>query len=268
MRFDHPIVLRARVFLAALAFLLLVGLITRPIESPAWIVVKSGQPELNLKEMEGALGQGIIVGMLGGFRAIMADFLWIQTNTVWERRERAKLDSMVRLVTSIDPRPDFFWINSARMIAYDVPNWRIREEGGYDAVPEKRQQGIDLEQAEQAFALIERALEFHPDNPRLYLEIGQIYLNRLDDPESAAPWFLRASEQPGAPYFAARIYAELLRRQGKNAEAYQFLRGLHDELPDGDPYAQKGIILERIRDLEATLSVPAWERYQPVSPGR
>lgn len=263
MKFDHPIILRLRAGFLTLAFLLLIGALTRPIENPAWKQVRSGQAELNLAGMEGALGQGIIVGMLGGFRSVMADFLWIQTNAVWERRERAKLDSMIRLVTSIDPRPEFFWINGARMIAYDVPHWRIGEEGGYREVPEWRRKEIDREQAEQAFALLRRALEFHPDNPRLFLEIGQIYLNRLEDPAQAAPWFLRASEQPGAPRFAARIYAELLRRQGKNVQAYEFLKGLHRRLPEGDPYAQKGIILERIRELEETLKVPRSKAFIP-----
>lgn len=254
--------LKIRAIVLSLVFLLALGVLTRPIEKPAWERIKSHQPELNLTGLEGALGQGVIVGVLGGFRAIMADFLWLETYSVWERRERAKLDSMVRLVTSIDPRPVFFWINSARMIAYDVPNWRIREEGGYLAVSEGRQKAIDREQAEQAFALIDRALEFHPDDPKLYLEIGQIYLNRLKDPASAAPWFLRASEQPGAPYFAARIYAELLRRQGKHAEAYNFLKDLYRRLPDNDPHAQKNIILERIRDLEVLLRIPAAEQFK------
>ncbi|MFU8848314.1 MAG: tetratricopeptide repeat protein [Opitutales bacterium] len=263
MKFDHPIFLRLRAVTLTLLLLLVLGLLTRPLEAPAWQRVQTGQPELKLAQMEGALGQGLIIGMLGGFRAIMADFLWIQTNTVWERRERAKLDSMVRLVTSIDPRPVFFWTNSARMIAYDVPNWRIREEGGYRAVPESRQAEIDREQAAQAFAHLRRALEFHPENPRLYLEIGQIYLNRLDDPAQAAPWFLKASEQPGAPYFAARIYAQLLRRQGLDAEAYDFLKDLFNRLPDHDPYAQKGIVLERIRDLEQSLGVPSAEVFSP-----
>ena len=249
--------------LLTLGLLLLAGVLTRPIETPAWEQVRSGQPELNLAGMEDALGQGIIVGMLGGFRSVMADFLWIQTNTVWEQRERAKLDSMVRLVTSIDPRPAFFWINATRMIAYDVPHWRIQEEGGYDQVPERRQEAIDREQAEQAFALIRRALEFHPDSPRLFLEIGQIYMNRLEDPARAAPWFLRASEQPGAPYFAARIYAELLRRQGKNVEAYEFLTDLHRRLPEDEPFAQKGIVLERIRKLEETLDLAPAARFSP-----
>ena len=234
----------------------------RPIEVSAWKAVKAGQSEMNLEALEGALGQGLVVGVLGGFRAILADFLWIRTNTIWERRDRTKLDSMVRLVTTLDPRPDFFWINGSRMIAYDVPNWRIREEGGYSEVPEERQQVIDLEQSTQAFDLINQALNFHPENAKLYLEKAQIYLNRLKDDANAAKWFLRASEQDDAPYFAARIHAELLRKQGLDVEAYDFLKNLHIELPN-IPSAQKGIILERIIDLEKTLEIPFWERFTP-----
>ncbi len=263
MRFDAPIFCRFRAACLTVLFLLALGFALRPLEAPAWKTIQAGQPELNLAGVEDALGQGLILGMLGGFRAIMADFLWIQTNVVWEKRDRAKLDPMVRLVTTLDPRPDFFWINAARMIAYDVPNWRIREEGGYDKVPEARQEAIDREQAQQAFTLIDQALQYHPDNPKLYLEKGQIYLNRLDAPAKAAPWFLKAWQQPGAPYFSARIYAELLRRQDKNKEAYSFLTRLHEELPEDNPYAQKDIVLERIRDLEKTLKIPVWKSYQP-----
>ena len=263
MKFDHPIFQRLRAGCLTVVVLLMLGCLLRPLEAPTWQQVQSGQPEFNLAGSEGALGQGILVSTLGGFRAIMADFLWIQANTVWEKRERAKFDSMLRLVTTIDPRPLFFWIHSARMIAYDVPHWRIREEGGYRAVPDSRQAEIDREQAEQAFALIRRALEFHPDHPHLYLEIGQIYLNRLDDPEQAAPWFLRASEQANAPYYAARIYAELLRRQGKNPQALEYLQGLYHRLPDHDPRAQKMIILERIRELEELLGVKGESQFKP-----
>lgn len=259
---QRPLLQRAARITTILAALLLLGFLLRPVEAPAWQVVKAGQPELNLEAIEGSLGQGLVVGVLGGFRAILADFLWIRTNTIWERKERAKLDPMIRLVTTLDPRPEFFWINGSRMIAYDVPNWRIQEAGGYDAVPEPRKQVIDREQAEQAFDLIAAALEFDPDNARFYLEKGQIYLNRLKDDANAAEWFLKASKQPDAPYFAARIYAELLRRQDKHAEAYAYLKELHQTLPDV-PFAQKGVLLERIGELEDILEVPAWERYQP-----
>ena len=258
----HPLFLRARSVSIVLFVMVVLGVVTRPIEAPAWQVVKARQPEMNLQAIEGALGQGLIVGVLGGFRAVMADFLWIRTNTIWERRDRVKLDAMVRLVTTLDPRPEFFWINGARMIAYDVPNWRIQEEGGYTDVAESRQQALDHEQAEQAFAMLATAREFHPNKAKLYLETGQIYLNRLKDTANAAKWFLLASQQPDAPYFAARIYGELLRRQGKDAEAYDYLKQLHNDLPD-DPYAQEPIILDRIRELEEELKIPVWQRFQP-----
>lgn len=261
---QHPLLQRLSRIFALLLILLLLGLLTRPLEAPAWKHVKAGQPEMNLEAIEGALGQGLVVGVLGGFRAILADFLWIRTNTIWERRDRVKLDAMVRLVTTLDPRPEFFWINGSRMIAYDVPSWRIREEGGYSVVPEARQQAIDLEQAEQGLDLIDEALEFHPGRAKLYLEKGQIYLNRLKDAPNAAKWFLIASQQEDAPYYAARIYAELLRKQGKDEEAYAFLKNLHTTLPNV-PYAQKDIILERIRELENTLKVPFWKRFQPAA---
>ncbi|MGJ8639350.1 MAG: tetratricopeptide repeat protein [Opitutaceae bacterium] len=260
--FEHPVWLRAKRTAMTLLILLVLGVVMRPVESPAWEVVKAGQSELNLSEIEGSLGQGLVVGVLGGFRTIMADFVWIQINSVWQKKDRAKLDTMIRLVTTLDPRPDFFWTNSARMISYDVPNWRIEEEGGYDAVSDERAYALNVEQAEQAFKLLERAREFHPENPKLYLETAQIYLNRLKDLPNAAKWFLKASEMPNSPRYAARIYAELLRRQDKNREAYGYLVELHKSLPDDDPHAQKWTILERIRTLENTLKIPYLLRYK------
>ena len=172
MRFETPIFRRVSLGFSIFIILILVGASSRFIEGPAWARVKAGQPELNLAEVEHALGQGLVVGMLGGFRAIMADFLWIRANTVWVDRDRAQLDAMIRLVTTLDPRPEFFWLNGARMTAYDVPNWRVREEGGYDIVPKARQRQIDREQANQAFEIVREALEFHPDNPDAILRNG------------------------------------------------------------------------------------------------
>ena len=92
-------------------------------------------------------------------------------------------------------------------------------------------------------------------------------MNRLKDVENAAKWFLKASHQKDAPFFAARIHAELLRRQGKNQEAYTFLKGLFLTLPNDNPYAQKDIILERIRELEDELEIPAILRFLPQLDG-
>lgn len=260
---ENPLLARLGFAAVCVAVLLAAALATRPLEAPAWEKVRARKPELNLGEMEDALGQGVVIGVLGGFRTILADFLWIRLHGVWEDREREKLVPLIRLVTTLDPRPEYFWINGARMVAYDVPNWRIREEGGYEVVPEQRQTVIDTEQARRAFALLDEALAFHPRSARLHLEKAQIYLNRLDAVEEAAEWFLKATRLPDAPRYAARIYAELLKRQEKYREAYEFLKSHHAALPEDDPGAMKPVVLSRIRELEERLAVPPGERYAP-----
>lgn len=248
-----------------LLVLILTSRLLAPVEQPAWETVKARQVELGMEEIEGALGQGLVLGIFGGFRTVIADFLWIQMNQSWRQKERAKLNATLQLVTTLDPRAEFFWINGARMLAYDVPNWRIQQEGGYRVVPESRQQELDREQAEQAFVLLRRAQQYHPDNPKITMEFAQIYLNRLKDHAQAAEWFLKASKQDGAPFYAARIYAELLRRDGLDREAYEFYKQLFLDLPDDNAFAQKPVVLERIRELELELEIPIYERFFTLS---
>jgi len=257
----HPLLLRSLKFVAVVVLLGALAQVMRPVEQPAWEAVQARRSELPLSQIEGALGQGVVFGVLGGFRTILADFTWIQLYLAWEKREAAELDALIRLVTTLNPDSVYFWVNGARMLAYDVPHWRMDDAGGVQILPDARQRGIAEEQAQQAFELLAQAREFHPNEPKLYLEVAQIYLNRLQDYANAAKWFRQAAEMPGAPYYAARTYAKLLRVQGLDQQAYDFLKQLHQELPDDDPYAQKNIVLERIRALEASLAIPEALRY-------
>jgi hypothetical protein len=260
--------------LVVVGVLALTGAVVRPFEEPAWQFVKSKQPALKLDSLQGALGQGVTVGLLGGFRAIVADFFWIKTNSVWEGNDLPATQTFIKLVTAIDPRPLYFWQNGARMIAYDMPNWRIVEEGGYDVVPQARQRQIDEEQSAVALAYLNEAFGHHPNSALLHVEIANVYLNRLKDQASAAEAYRRASEQPNAPYFAARIYAELLRRLGRTAEAYEWLKQLYVKLPKvADPArgitefqvesAMAIVVLERIRELEQELNLSEGESFKP-----
>jgi hypothetical protein len=70
---------------------------------------------------------------------------------------------------------------------------------------------------------------------------------------------------PGEPYYAARIYGELLRRLGREREAYLWLCRLHPNLPTEDPEAMAEVVLKRIRGLEEALSIPEGDKYRPVS---
>ena len=77
----------------------------------------------------------------------------------------------------------------------------------------------------------------------------------------AATSYRRASEQPDAPFFAARLHAGLLRRLGRRAEAHAWLTQLHPQLPASDESAGAALVLARIRELERELGVPAGQGY-------
>jgi len=246
--------------------LLAAGAVLRPVEAPAWRTVARAQPVFEQRSLEVAAGQGLLLGLLGGFRAVGADLLWLRANAQWEAADLAATHRTLRLVTAVDPRPLGFWVNGARMIGYDMPGWRIDAAGGCDAVPATVQRRIDEEQAALALAHLEQALVFHPGHPLIYVEMANLHLHRRNDLGAAAAFFKLAAQQPKAPRFAARIHAELLQRLGRDREAYAWLVALHPTLPVDEPAARAEVVLARIHVLEEKLAVPGAERYRPGRP--
>ncbi len=261
MSFAFTSLRSARTGLIVAGGLFVAGLASRPLEAPAWEAVRARQPALRLESIKDALGQGVTVGLLGGFRAIVADFFWIRTNYVWEQYDLPATQTSIKLVTAIDPRPTYFWLNGSRMIAYDMPNWRIDKAGGYDKVPESVKLRFDQEQSAVAIRYLNEAFGFHPEDPMIRLEIGNIHLNRLKDTKTASIHYAKAAEHPDAPFYAARIYAELLRKMNRNAEAHDYLCKLYPKLPADNAQAMKVIVLERIRELEAELAIPEDKKF-------
>ena len=73
-----------------------------------------------------------------------------------------------------------------------------------------------------------------------------------------------AWEQPRAPFYAARLHAELLRRQGKKSEALAWLVQIHPLQPPDPEGEREDVVLQRIRDLERELRVAPERVYQPA----
>jgi tetratricopeptide (TPR) repeat protein len=258
---------RIKILAVILLCLTLAGTLTRfTLEERLWQVARAEQPELQLESLDVAMGQGILLGLLGGFRALVANALWLRAAFSWENTDLPQTQTFLRLVVTVDPRPIFFWQNGSRIIAYDMPNWRITARGGYELVPETVQRQIDAEQARIGIQMLERGLEFHPNNPLLLVEIANIHQRRLRDVETAAEFYKLAAEQPDAPFYAARIHAELLRELGRRQEAYQYLLRLLPTLPRDIPFAMPWVVYDRIRELEEELNIPAEQRYQGTRP--
>ena len=227
------------------------GVIMSAIIAPARDSIRARQPALRL-DAAGA-GQGAALAILGGFRALVADFAWIRMYTIWERRDLPGTEMLLRLVTTIDPRPVYFWLNSARITAYDFPFWRVLAAGGFETVPEDLQRRLSHEQARSALRGLETAMRYHPGSVELWVERANIELNRLGDLNAAAESYRRAWELPGAPHYVARL----------RAEALEWLTRLHPTLPPADEGAAADVVLGRIRDLERELGVPKERSYRP-----
>ena len=214
----------------------------------------------SLSEIHTAMGQGLLIGLLGGFRNVLADFLWLRTHGYWEAKDRARTEALIKVTAAVDPEPLFFWINGARILGYDLPRWQIREQGGAEGPPLAIQKRIRNAYALRSLEFLGQGRKFHPTVTALPIEQAMIYVHLLDNDEAAAQLFREAALMKGAPFFAGRICAELLRRSGHIAEAYEWLAEYYLTLPDDDPSAAKPVVLGRIRDLEDTLGIPLAER--------
>ena len=234
-----------------LAGALALGLATAPLRAP-------GNP---VPPAPGG-GAGVSLAMLGGWRTLAADGCWLRAMAAWERRDAPALQATLRLTVLADPRPVTFWIQGARFLGYDVPAWRLAELAARGPVPAAVRQRIEEEQAQQALRWLDEARIHHPDHSAVAIEQAGLHLHRRHDWAAAAECYRRAAELPGAPWFAARLHGELLRRLGRHAEAYAWLVRLHPRLPAGDEAAAADLVLARIRELEVRLGVPPNRAYR------
>jgi tetratricopeptide (TPR) repeat protein len=206
--------------------------------------------EVRLAGPSAGLGRGVF-GALGGMRAVVASGFWLRTNLAWERRDLAETRAGLALTVAADEAPRYYWVNGARMLAYDLAEWRLEPDA-----PARVRSKVAAEQAQEALAFLQDGLRVHPDDAVLLIEMANIHLRVLGDREGAARLFRQAAAQKEAPYYAARIHGELLVQLGRPAEAVAWLKRILPDLPPEDPAARRGVVEQRIKALEARLDAP------------
>ena len=145
--------------------------------------------------------------MPGAMRALMADGLWLKAYAAWAARDRLRTEALIQWVTAVDDRPLHFWVNGARIIACDVPEWRLQAMDTW-RVPSEVRRRVMEEQACAALEYLDAARNCHPESAAIWVEMGNIHLYKRGDLVRAAECYRRAAESPGAPYYAARVYAD------------------------------------------------------------
>jgi hypothetical protein len=207
--------------------------------------------DLALREQ---LGQAGFVAALSGFRAIVADALFIQAHLAWERTEWGRILLLFRQITTLQPRALLFW---------DMAAWHMAWNASAAALHDSSQPRLTLRVKAQREYLalgkdfLERGILNNPDSPQLYEALARLYRDKYHDHLHASEYFGKAAEQPGAPAYEHRFAAyELSFCEGREREAYErlhdlYLRGPNERLPT---------LIDRLKILEEKLDIPNEQR--------
>ena len=249
--------------LVALAILVALGGIKFPIERNLTALhrhehFRAVEFNLDLREQIGQLG---FVAALSGFRAIVADALFIQAHTAWERTEWGRILLLFRHITTLQPRVLLFW---------DMAAWHMAWNASVAAMNDQTQPRLALRVKAQReyFGLgknfLERGIKNNPDRPQLYEALARLYREKYKDHRRASEFYARAAALPGAATYDRRFSAyELSYWEGHEREAYQRLRSLYDE----GEQERLPTLISRLKFLEGKLEIPQEQRI-PENEGR
>lgn len=237
----------------AVGLALLVGWIVVPLDRS--IAEKLGQSSEveTLRNLDSQFGQGLSVAILGGYRSVAANLVWLSMNQNWEQRDLSGTLGKIVFATSIDPRPEIFWLNGSRIIANDMPTWIVGLENSDSLVESPEGRAIVGEFAQRALAFLAGSRVFHEKNPKIYIEEAMILWRKSNDLEGAVDRFEQAIEAEDPPYYAFRVFGELLVKLGRKEEALALLESHYETLPENSIEAMKFVVAERIRILRKEL---------------
>src|SRR5207248_764600 len=242
--------------LLVLVTLIVIGAIKLPVERDLAVIhrqehFRGVEFNLDLREKIGQLG---FVAALSGFRAIVADGLFIQAYSAWENTEWGRMLLLFRQVTTLQPRVMLFW---------DTAAWHMAWNASVAAMNDKKQPRLALRVKAQReyFALgkdfLERGIKNNPDRPDLYEALARLYKEKYKDHERASEYYAKASVLPEARTFDRRFSAyELSYCEGREREAYERLRNLYDE---GEK-ERLPTLIKRLKFLEDKLGIPQEQR--------
>jgi len=242
--------------LIALAVLIVMGLLKLPVERDLAVLhrqehFRSVEFNLDLREKIGQLG---FIAALSGFRAIVADALFIQAHAAWENTQWGRMLWLFRQITTLQPRVLLFW---------DTAAWHMAWNASVAAMNDANQprQALRVKAQREYFALgkdlLERGIRNNPDRPELYEALARLYKEKYKDHGRAAEYYAKAAGLPEAAPWDRRFSAyELSYCEGREQEAYERLRRLYDE---GEK-ERLPTLIKRLKFLEDKLGIPQDQR--------
>ena len=220
--------------------------------------LKYGGAHVN-RQMRLNIGQGMAIGLLAGFRGIVADFVWISSHEAWEKQEWQRQYRHIEVATTLQPQSVMFWDlgawNMAWNIGYAV---RVDTNNPTQSVGLKRER----EWHERARQFLLRGIENIPNRYDLYYSLGWLYEQKFNDHCRAAEMLEKACQFKDTPPYIERLYARSLERCGMPYESYQAWRHIWVE-EQGMVKHPWSVVEHEIKHLEDQLDIPADQRIFP-----
>ncbi len=241
---------------------------------PTWIMIplsdhihaerfrlKYGGAHVN-RSLRTQIGQGMAIGLLAGFRGVVADFLWIQSHGFWEKKEWLRQYRDMEVVVTLQPQSTLFWDTGAWHMA-----WNIGYAVSVDTNVYTRAQGLQRQREwwERAEDFLKRGIGNVPNQYDLYFSLAWLYQEKFKDFCQAEQYFTKAASFPAAPAYIARMQARARERCGDLKGAYAYWIELWSQ--DRATGKQDWHIVEReIKRLEDVLNLSDGQRVFPKQP--
>jgi tetratricopeptide (TPR) repeat protein len=162
---------------------------------------------LQMKVSEGLVAEDILLQgeflsgvVMGGFKGIASDILWIRADEYWHRGEWHRAMPMYRIITWLQPHFVEAWSLGGWHLAYNM--------------------SVYTKDKKQSQTFIKEGLEFlregitkNPGIYDLYFELGWTYFHKLEDYDNAVKYFKKTVKYE-RPHYVDRMLAHAYHKKG------------------------------------------------------
>jgi hypothetical protein len=205
--------------------------------------------QLNLNVRAQAKQMGFIAA-LSGYRAVVADYIWLDAHAAWSRPEWGRMKLLLDASTALQPRAVTFW---------DLAAWHMAWNAATNARENRHEPRETLRiKAERDYILIgeqylKDGLKYNPDSEKLWEGLGDLHVQKMHDHCQAAHDYAMAAKQPTAlPYVKREAAYSLAQCPGHERAAYEELLRLYQDENERLPN-----LLHTLDRLQKQLGVPA-----------
>ncbi|HUT74687.1 MAG TPA: tetratricopeptide repeat protein [Armatimonadota bacterium] len=180
--------------LPAFAVLVLLVPVQRSIVSDPGYRKEYVNPAVNLGSVREG-GTVALMAMLGGFRPLVSNLLWLKVDEFWHRGGSGywRMVGVLQAICEMDPHFIDAWSTFGWHCA-----WNIYVDAPVKDRPKWVQTGIEIYQ---------RGIKFNPDRYDLYKDLAWLYHDKLRDYERAIPAWQETLKHPDAPIYVRHMIA-------------------------------------------------------------